>query len=945
MNYSIGIDLGTTNCALAFVPLDEPGAASRVLSIPQWETPGALADCETLPSFLYLPAPAEKASFAARGESGVWVPGAYARKQAAGRPGAVAHSAKSWLCHHAVDRSQPILPWGSAEVGDDEKISPIRASAFLLNYLRHAWDAAFQGAAFDAQQITVTVPASFDAAAQKLTLEAAAAAGYPGGIRLLEEPQAVFYRWLERHPETGALREKLPRLAAAPQHVLVVDIGGGTSDFSLFEIRLPAAHALPDIKRVAVSDHILLGGDNVDLAIAHLVEPRFGEDGEHGTLTARQWNYLVARCRDLKERILAENDGDEESGVAYPVSVPGAGSGLIAGTQSAEVDRGEVLALLYDGFFPRCELNDKPAQRRAALRELGLPYAADSAVTRHLAAFLDGRPSVDAILFNGGTLFPEKLRRRLVDQVAAWQGGVAPAVLDNPEPNLAVARGAAHYGALFHRERGGSRIEAGAARAVYLEVAAGSSGQRAGQRSLVCILPRGTQPEDEVLVSKPELRLRLNRKVEFQPWYSTRRERDKAGAVVSLDDAEFHSLPPLHTTAELSKKENIPEESRISVHLRSKLNAVGLLNVACVSADDRIDRSWPLEFDLQALHGRKTPAGASEPLPAPSDGGARDVVAPDPGVEAEVFSQAGERIAALLKNPPSRRDPVTPARLLKSLEKILGQPKQNWNGALVRGLWPALEACFEVRATSVDHEETWLSCAGYLLRPGYGAALDDARLDSLWRLHECGLAFPDKRIKIQEYVLWRRVAGGLDRARQAAVLDPELSRLREAKNPPSDLVRLAGSLERLDPAMKRELAGLLLARGAALAREGGHAAPFFAALTSLLSRTPLYAGPETVLPAAMVEDAFEALRDLDWSAGSGSSGGELSILFLRAARLTGDRHLDVPNPLGKEIFSKLEKAGVAPLKLRPLREVIAIAQADRALLFGESLPSGISLGG
>ncbi|MFT5468466.1 MAG: molecular chaperone DnaK (HSP70) [Verrucomicrobiales bacterium] len=937
MKFSIGIDLGTTNCALAYVPLAKAGAESRVLPISQWGSPGALAEHETLPSFLFLPAAAEAASFVGQGEGGSWIPGAYARKQAADRPGAVAHSAKSWLCHHAVDRSQPILPWGSSEISSDEKISPVRASALLLNYLRHAWDSTIANgkpdAAFDAQQITVTVPASFDAVAQKLTLEAASAAGFPDGIRLLEEPQAAFYRWLERHPEPGALLEKLPRLAKSPQHVLVVDIGGGTSDFSLFEIQVPKEGALPNIKRVAVSDHILLGGDNVDLALAHLVEPRVGSSGESGHLTAKQWNYLVARCRDLKERILSESEAGESD---YTVSVPSAGSSLIAGTQSAGITREEILSLLLDGFFPSCDAGDKPEKPRGALRELGLPYASDSAITKHLAAFLDRRPRIDAILFNGGTLFPEKLRQRLAGQIAAWQAGHEPAVLNNSEPNLAVARGAAHYGALFHRKRGGggSRIEAGAAHAVFLEVAAASSGKRARQRSLVCILPRGTQPESEILVSKPEMRLRLNRKVEFQPWYSTRRERDKAGAVVSLDDdAGFHSLPSLHTAAGLAKKGS-KDDSRIPVHLRSKLNAVGLLNVACVSADDRIHQSWPLEFDLQTLHGRSHDDDA-----APATDSDNEAV-PDPGVDAEAFSAAEERIAAVLGNPWNRRDPATPARLIKSLEKILGQPKQNWNGALVRGLWPAMEACFDDRATSTGHEETWLSCSGFLLRPGYGAALDDARIDSLWRLHESGLAFPNKGNKIQTYVLWRRLAGGLDRARQSAVLDPELQRLREAKNPPADLVRLAGVLERLDLDLKRELAGLFLTRGAALAREGGHAAPFFAALTSLLSRTPAYAGPETILPPETVEEAFEALRDLDWSA---EASGDILTLFLRAARLTGDRNLDILKATRKQILAKLEKADVAPLKLHPLREAVPLAQSDRALLIGESLPPGISL--
>jgi hypothetical protein len=355
----------------------------------------------------------------------------------------------------------------------------------------------------------------------------------------------------------------------------------------------------------------------------------------------------------------------------------------------------------------------------------------------------------------------------------------------------------------------------------------------------------------------------------------------------------------------------------------------GFTEDVALSTETGIDRSWPLEFDLQSLH-QETP-------PAPIG----DRVLLDPEVDLDSFEQAKERVRALLQNPPTHRDPLSPTRLLKSLEKILGQPKQNWNGALVRGLWPALEETFDTRATSINHEETWLSCAGYLLRPGYGAVLDDARIDSLWRLHDSGLAFPNKRIKIQAYVLWRRVAGGLDRARQAALLAPELARLREAKNLPADLVRLAGSLERLDIGLKRELAGLFLERGVALAREGGHGADDFAALASLLSRTPLYGGPETILPPEAVEEAFEAAHDLDWST---DNGRELTTLFLRAARKTGDRHLDIPKALASKIQSKLEKSGIAPPKLQPLREVVAVAQADRTLLYGESLPHGLSLG-
>lgn len=937
MKFSIGIDLGTTNCALAYLPLDVAGAQSRVLPIPQREAAATEAEHPTLPSFLYRPEDGD----------GTWIPGVFARKQAADRPGAVAHSAKSWLCHHAVDRSRPILPWGSSEVAPGDRISPIQASALLLAHLKQAWDAAFtgdDGAAFEEQDITVTVPASFDAAAQKLTMEAAAAAGFPESMRLLEEPQAAFYRWLEGHPEPGALMKKLPGLATAPQHVLVVDIGGGTSDFSLFEIRSSGAGKAADIKRMAVSDHILLGGDNVDLAIAHLAEPRLGQEGERGALTGRQWSDLVARCRDLKEHILGDQAYDHgDAGASFQVSVPTAGSGLLSGTLSAELAREELTSLVFEGFFPRCDLDAKPRVLYGALKEMGLPYAADSAITRHLAAFLRGRPAVDAILFNGGTLSPAALREHLIAQVAAWQEDEPPITLDNPERDLAVARGAAHYGALFHRS-GASRIAAGAARAVYLEVASGESSARA--RSLVCILPRGTQPEQEILLREPELLLQLGKRVEFKTWYSTRHGRDKSGTTRPLEREHFHPLPPLRTTAELAGESTGPDASQLRIHLRAKLNAVGMLQVSCVSAEEGINQSWPLEFDLGAVHqqtdeatSKHEKAARSAAVKPPQEAAAMDA---DPGVEPAALEAARERIAQLLQNPPDRRDPVTAARLFKSLQKILNKPKQDWNGALVRDLWSVLDEQFETRALSIDHEETWLSCAGFFLRPGYGAPGDAARIDHLWRLHEEGLASPNKRVRIQAYVLWRRVAGGLDHARQAALIGPELPRLRESRNPPVDLVLLAGALERLEAGLKRELVTLFVARGVEVARAGGHAGPFFMALGSLLNRTPLYAGQETVLPPELVGEVFAALRDLDWSADSAS---EVQGLFLRAARLTGDRHLDLPKPLGREIASKLTSTGISPVKLAPLREVVAIAATDRSRIFGESLPPGISLGG
>ncbi|MBV8900758.1 MAG: Hsp70 family protein [Verrucomicrobia bacterium] len=927
--FSIGIDLGTTNCAMAFEALDgdATNGASEVLPLPQWETLTGFSEATTLPSFLYLPSEREAVRMLGEGAAqGEWIPGRFARKQAAEFPGRVVHSAKSWLCHHAVDRSAPFLPWRSDEIPVEKRISPIRASALLLEYLRAVWDARFaeRGFGFDGQEITVTVPASFDAVAQRLTLEAAREAGFPEGVRLLEEPQAAFYRWLEQQITPEALWEKLSgrRGEGARRVVAVIDIGGGTSDFSLFEVSLASKTTLPHIKRIAVSDHLLLGGDNIDLALAHHVEARLGGEPFSGA----QWNFLVARCRDLKERCLSNASGD-----TFPVSIPGRGSSLLGGTVTAQVTRAEVESIVLDGFFPECAADARPAETQAALREWALPYAADSAVTRYLADFLRGRPRVDAVLFNGGTLYPEALRRRLGQQIKRWQGGVEPQILDNPEPDLAVARGAARFGGIVHRRA--QRIEAGAARAIYLEIHKPPVKAEKSSATLVCILPRNAPSEEEFRVSEPGLELRVNRPVRFQPYYSTRRSADRAGTLVPFNKDEFRRLPPLQTTARLSERPAAGD--RLPVTLSTRMNELGLLQVTCVSADPRVRASWPLEFNLRP-HEPDPEAGSRTP---PGDDTA---LGPDAGVDPARLETAQTRIRSLFSRPLDPRDKLTAANLLKNLEQILGMPKAGWNWVLIRSLWPALHDCFSRRQESVEHEETWLILAGFLLRPGFGAPEDDARIDELWPLHTDGLAFPGKRLQLQQYILWRRVAGGLSRERQETILEPELPKLRTQKNPPAELVRLAGTLERINPATKAELVDLFLQTARQLASTGQYCAPYLVALGLLLNRAPLYAGPDTVVPPAYVEQALEALSDLDWTA---PDLAEISTLFLRAGRVVDDPAIDLPKPLRDKIASKLQKAGIAPVRLERLRKFVPVASGDRTSLFGESLPPGLVIGG
>jgi molecular chaperone DnaK (HSP70) len=919
--FSIGIDLGTTNSALAFAPLSGE-AKPETLLIPQWDSLAGLAEEATLPSFIYLPEAAVAAQLRGRAAgTGEWIVGRLARRKSAETPGRVVHSAKSWLCHHTADRSAPFLPWASEDLSRELKISPVRASALILNYLRATWNDRFAaaGSAFDDQIITVAVPASFDAAAQRLTVAAAEQAGFPDGVRLIEEPQAAFYCWLDQHDPARELWQQLPDRDAGQRHVLVIDIGGGTSDFSLFELRQDSRTSVPEIRRVAVSEHILLGGDNIDLAIAHLVEVRLA--GERGQLAGPQWDHLVAACRDLKERVLSGSGSADER---FAVSLPGRGSGLIAGARTATVTRVELESMLLDGFFPICDARARPYRAQAALREWGLPYAADSAVTRHLAAFLGDRPRIDAVLFNGGSLHPPLLRRRLCDQFGAWQDGFVPFVLENAEPVLAVARGAARSGTLVHRRAG--RIAAGAAHAVFLEVhRLASQDGEAMHPSLVCVLPHGAAPEQTFEIADPALELRINRLVRFRAYSSNKHEGIPAGELLAWRDGDFHALPPLQTMVEVAEAARPGASGTVPVRLAAKVNALGLIQISCLSADPAIQRSWPLEFNL-----RPHEQGSARPGAA--------VVQTEPNATEDSLEAARSRIGIMFAHASIGRDRVTAAAVLKTLERTLGLPRSEWNATLLRALWPFLEARSGGRRLSVEHEEAWLAVAGFLLRPGFGVAGDDLRIDSLWRCYEAPFC-RSRRIKCQEYILWRRLAGGLPRERQEELLAGEIDKVRSGQAP-VEFVRMAGSLELIPLEMKAELVSLFIDAAVSLARGRRHCAPYLAALGCLLNRVPLYGGPETVVSPTLVEQAYSAFRTFDWAE---PELLDLQPLFLRAARVVGDRSLDVPKTLRSLIAGKLESSGVAPLRTAKIRGFVPVGLADRASSYDESLPPGLVL--
>ena len=463
---------------------------------------------------------------------------------------------------------------------------------------------------------------------------------------------------------------------------------------------------------------------------------------------------------------------------------------------------------------------------------------------------------------------------------------------------------------------------------MFLAVQTAPAAAEALPPALICVLPGNAAAEQAFEISLPGLELRTDQLVSFQAFSSTRHDRCRAGDLLPWDADAFRALPPLETVIRTAHATDAGSGGNLPVRLAAKMNALGLLQISCVGTDPQSPQSWPLEFNLRP-HER---GGGSA-----RGGSAQAPVAPNATTEAQ--EAARNHIATIFTNPPPKAG-LTANAVLKILERLIGLPRHEWNAALLRNLWPALNERTPFRKLSVEHEEAWLTLAGFLLRPGFGFAHDGLRMDELWRLRDAGLCFPGKRSKIQEYILWRRVAGGLAAERQERLLAGELVGIRAGKAPP-ELVRLAGSLERLPRDTKAELIETFIAQALQRAEARQHCAPYLAALGLLLNRTPLYAGPETVVAAEFVERAYGAFQHFDWAE---PELMECSSLFLRAARVVDDRNLDVPKSLRNQIIRKLERASVAPNRTATIRGFTPVGGADRATLYGESLPPGLVLG-
>jgi molecular chaperone DnaK (HSP70) len=596
--FVVGIDLGTTNCALAYADTreatDDAPAPIRPLAIPQVVGVGDVGERPVLPSFLYLAAPKE---FASGAFDLPWktppdrAVGTFAREHGAKVPGRLVSSAKSWLSHPGVDRKSPILPWSAA--ADLAKVSPVEASSAYLAHLRDAWNHKVAGKVaadrLEHQEVFLTVPASFDAVARELTVEAARAAGL-ANVTLLEEPQAAFYAWL------AARGDQWRKAVKVGDILLVCDVGGGTTDFTLIAVTDQGGDLA--LTRLAVGEHILLGGDNMDLALAHAVAANLpgGMDG----LDASQRVALGHACRAAKEALFSD-----PKKAAAPVAVLGRGSKVIGGAVKAELGREMLNKVLLDGFLPRCAATDLPERgRRVGLTEIGLPYAADPAITRHLARFLGQqagslhtggtmvRPS--AVLFNGGVFKAGELRSRVAEVLGSWTGAPVPP-LEAGDLDLAVALGAAYYGQV--RRGKGVRIRGGVPRSYYVgvETAAPAVPGVPPPIKALCVVPMGMEEGTEADVPGPEFGLVIGEPAVFRFLGSTTRRDDRVGTVLERwQPDELQELAPMETA--LASEDGDKGEA-VPVRLHSHVTEVGTLELWCNATRD--PRRWKLEFNVR----------------------------------------------------------------------------------------------------------------------------------------------------------------------------------------------------------------------------------------------------------------------------------------------------------------------------------------------------------
>ncbi|MGZ4955132.1 MAG: Hsp70 family protein [Methylobacter sp.] len=936
-HYLVGIDLGTTHTVVAYAKADNTNQEIQIFQIEQLIAPGQVAPRPLLPSVRYHPATGELSeadlSFpsGARSEEAAVI-GEAARLLGAKTKGRFVTSAKSWLSHPSVDHSADILPWGSSD--DINKVSPIAASASYLAHIRTVWGHRFPDAPLEQQDIVITVPASFDEAARSLTLEAARLAGLDK-VRLLEEPQAVCYDWLRCN--TGSINQALANV-----HLLLVcDVGGGTTDLTL--IKVEQGEQEPKLTRIGVGDHLMLGGDNIDLALAHLAESRLGNEGKR--LSAADLSQLIEQCRIAKERLLADDAPEQIN-----VTLLGGGSKLIGSSRSVALSKDEVREIALDGFFPLSGLDELPDRKRSGMVEFGLPYAAEPAVSKHIAAFLKLHnaasreafaapapdrlavytPSMaikgegcvpDALLLNGGVFRSQPITQRIVDLIQSWRSS-PPVLLENKHPELSVAFGAVSY-AIARRDKK-LKIGGGSARSYFLLVDTDDSSKQQGPSTLlrtgICILPKGSEEGDEVILKDRRFALRLGVPVRFHLVSLSGDGDFKPGDVTEITDL-FHSLPPLAVAFE---GDDSKPNAEVVVELAVTQTEVGTLKIQCISVADTSQR-WDVEFQI-----RKKTAGLQTDAALPAN-----------------FNQIADQIQTIFGAKSRQVDPKAVKNLRADLEKLIGVARTEWTTPVLRAMFGTLLEGAKYQRRSENHERVWLSLAGFCLRPGFGYPLDDWRVEQLWKSYPQGIQFVNETQNWTEWwTLWRRIAGGLNTAAQekifadiAKFLNPAAARqlgvIKQIKNRGyDDMVRLAAVLERLPVAKKIQLGEWLLKR----LEKAGEPSQTWWAVGRIGARMPFHGSSHNVIPADTVSLWLQQILAVDWK--KIPQAGFAATLI---TRMSGDRARDIDEAMRLQVIEKLKLSKAPASWIEMVEQLKELDEKEEKQIFGEALPPGLKL--
>lgn len=917
-HYLVGIDLGTTHTVVAYAKAEKNIKDIHLFQVEQLIAPGQVAARSLLPSVRYHLASGEISqediNFSNANldnlatDNGVVV-GEVARLLASKTQGRFVTSAKSWLSHPSVEHSASILPWGASD--DVHKVSPIEASASYLAHIRSVWNRRFPGSPLENQDVVITVPASFDEGARALTVEAARIAGLDN-IRLLEEPQAVCYDWLRRNTKD------LDKLLGNVRLLLVCDVGGGTTDLTL--IKVEPGEKEPKLTRIGVGEHLMLGGDNIDLALAHIAEGRLQTGDKR--LSAANLAQLIEQCRQIKEGLLA-TDAPEQMNV----TLLGGGSKLIGGSRSVVISREEVRSLALDGFFPLSKLDELPDKKRSGVVEFGLPYTAEPAVSKHIAAFLQHHASAsnealsgegivpEALLLNGGVFQSEAITQRILDLVNSWSNK-SPVLLENKHPELAVAYGAVSY-AIARKDKK-LKIGGGAARSYFLLL----DNDKLKTRQGVCILPRGSEEGDEIILGNRRFALRLGVPVRFHLVSTTADTEYKAGDVTTINDF-FHSLPPLAVAFESSNATS-REAIEVIVQLAVTQTETGTLKIQCLAVDD-VSKRWNVEFQLRKKAQLTIPADAA--LPAQ-------------------FANAVLKIQAVFGAKSMKIEPGSVKNLRADLEKLLGE-RSGWSIPLLRALFNILLDGEKFRRRSENHERAWFGLVGFCLRPGFGFPLDDWRVEQVWKVYSQGIQFVNESQNWAEWwILWRRIAGGLNETAQEQIFND----ISKFINPASarqatvaklikiraydDMVRLSAVLERLPPPKKIQSGEWLLSR----LQKGTESAQTWWAVGRIASRVPFHGSTHNVIPADIASKWLESMLAEDWKK-IPQAGFAASLI----SRMSGDRVRDIDDVLRVKIIEKLKQAKAPASWIVMIEQFKQLDEKEEQQMFGEALPPGLKL--